>query len=92
METNSKITHTEAEVKEFPIRIDEFKNKIKLFYECGTSFFLTKVEVGDQETYYLHALWCYIPNMAEDTWTTHKCGICVFTMQGYERRKKSLKT
>ena len=75
----------------FPLKIEQFKKNIDSFYECGTDTFLTKVDMGDDETYYLHALKYYIPNHASQTWDDHKCGIGVFTMQGFERRNKESK-
>ena len=81
----------ENEVQSFPLEIAKFKKNIDLFYECGSDSFLTNEEVGDDETYYLHALKFYIPSHASKTWTDHKCGIGVFTMQGFERRNKESK-
>ena len=52
---------------------------------------MTKLEEGDDETYYLHAIRYYIAHFSRDTWKVHKCGIGVFTMQGYERRNKESK-
>ena len=46
----------------------------------------------DDETYYLHALRYYIPRFARQTWDNHRCGVGVFTMQGFERRNKESKT
>ena len=75
----------------FPLKIEQFKKNIDSFYECGIDTFLTKVEMGDDETYYVHALKYYIPNHATQSWEDHKCGIGVFTMQGFERRNKESK-
>ena len=81
----------EKEVEGFPLEIEKFKKNIDSFYECGSNSFLTTDEVGDNETYYLHALKFYIPYHATKTWDDHKCGIGVFTMQGFERRNKESK-
>ena len=81
----------EKEPAGFPLEIEQFKKNIDSFYECGTDTFLSKVDMGDDETYYLHALKYYIPNHASQTWDDHKCGIGVFTMQGFERRNKESK-
>ena len=80
------------EVKAFLSRINKFETDIKLFYKTGVTTFLTKVEPGDDETYYLHALRNYIPRFARQTWDNHRCGVGVFTMQGFERRYKESKT
>ena len=75
----------------FSLEIEKFKKNIDSFYECGIDTFLTSVEMGDDETYYLHALKYYILYHARKTWDNHKCGIGVFTMQGFERRNKESK-
>ena len=80
------------EVEIFPARINKFETDIKLFYNTGITTFLTKVEPDDDETYYLHALRYYIPRFAIQTWDNHRCGVGVFTMQGFERRYKESKT
>ena len=36
----------------------------------------------------MHPLPYDILNMIEETWSTHQCGIGIFTMQGYEIRNK----
>ena len=75
----------------FPLQIEQFKKNIDSFVECGIDTYLTSVEMGDDETYYLHALKYHIPNHATQTWEDHTCGIGVFTMQGFERRNKESK-
>ena len=44
------------EVEAFLSRINKFETNIKPFYKTGVTTFLTKVEPGEDETYYLHAL------------------------------------
>ena len=79
------------EVVGFPLEIETFKKNIDSFYDCNIDTLLTSVEMGDDETYYLHALKYYIPFHATKTWNDHKCGIGVFTMQGFECRNKESK-
>ena len=57
-----------AEVKKedvdgFPAVLEKFELNINDFYECDTDTFLSGSgnNVGDDETYYLHALKYYIP-------------------------------
>ena len=52
---------TKQEVNGFPFELEKFEKNIDFFYECGTDTFLSYNEVGDDETYYLHALKYYIP-------------------------------
>lgn len=33
----------------------------------------------------------YIPNMAKEIWTAHRCGIGIYIIQGFERRNKESK-
>ena len=81
------------DVDGFPNVLKQFEKNIDQFYDCGTETYLSGkwVNVGDDETYYLHALKFYIPVHARDVWRLHKCGIGVFTMQGFERRNKESK-
>ena len=81
----------EKEVEGFPLELEKFEKNIYLFYECGNDTFLTGNEVGDDETHYLYALKYYIPFHPRKTWKDHKCGIGVFTMQGFKHRNKESK-
>ena len=71
--------------------INQFEKNIIAFYDVGRSSFMKDKRVGDHETYYLHCLRFYIPKMARETWTTHECGIGIYSMQGFERRNKESK-
>ena len=82
---------TKEEVDEFPSVLEKFETNIISFYECGTDTFLSGNEVGEDETFYIHTLKYYILARARKTWKDHKCGIGVFTMQGFKRRNKESK-
>ena len=71
----------------------ELNTNIKLFYNAGKHTFLTKnvSSPGDDETFYLHCLRFYIPQIAEVTLKKHNLGVGIFTMQGFERRNKESK-
>ena len=69
----------------------DFENGVKKLYSIGSTTFLTKNVVGDDETFYYHCLRYYMPRISRDIWTKHKVGIGVFTMQGFERRNKESK-
>ena len=72
--------------------MDSFESKLKLFFTAGGKSYLTKGAVsGDDETFYMHCLRCYIPKIARTTFKDHHLGVGVFTMQGYERRHKETK-
>ena len=68
-----------------------FEKNIKAFYAAGAKTFLTKNNIGDDETFYLHCLRFYIPKIAKQTFEQHNMGIGIFTMQGFERRNKESK-
>ena len=69
-----------------------FEQNVKKFYSAGGKSFLTKATVvGDDETFYMHCLRCYIPHIAKITYDQHHLGVGIFTMQGYERRNKESK-
>ena len=72
--------------------LKKFEDELKLFYSAGGKSFLTKgTIVGDDETFYMHCLRCYIPQIARTTYDRHHLGVGIFTMQGYERRNKESK-
>ena len=68
--------------------LEAFENNVKCFYKVGSKTFLTNHQIGDLETFYLHVLRFYIPNIAKITLQQNKLGIGVFAMQGYEWRNK----
>ena len=73
-------------------KMDTFESNLKLFFTAGGKSFLTKgVVAGDDKTFYMHCLRCYIPKIARTTFKDHHLGVGVFTMQGYERRNKETK-
>ena len=80
-------------VEEYKKKMLEFNTNIKLFYNAGKYTFLTKnvSSPGDDETFYLHCLRFYIPQIAEVTLKKHNLGVGIFTMQGFERRNKESK-
>ena len=69
----------------------KFENDVKVFYQVGSMYFLTKNKMGDSENFYHHVLMYYIPHISKITFEKHHLGIGVFTMQGYERRNKESK-
>ena len=69
----------------------KFGENVKLFYHYGSKTFLTKNNVGDLETFYMHTLRFYMHPIAQETYAFHGLGLGVFTMQGFERRNKESK-
>lgn len=63
----------------------------EIMHQCEMTLNMLRRSIGDKETYYLHALKYYIPKHARKIWDTHKLGIGIFTMQGFERRNKESK-
>ena len=74
-------------------KLDEFERNLKSFYDVGSRSFLTKnpASIGDDETFYLHTLRFYLPNIAKETLCKHGLGLGIYTMQGFEHRNKESK-
>ena len=73
-------------------KIDEYISNAKAFYLIGSTTFLTSSNnVGDLETFYMHAMRFYTPQLAKTTFERHGLGIGIFNMQGFERRNKESK-
>ena len=69
--------------------MSQFEESLKDFYEVGGKSFLTKGDkIGDDETFYMHCLRFYLPDIAKKTLKDHKLGLGVFTMQGFEHQNK----
>ena len=85
-----KITKLEQGDKDdYLEKIKQFEEELKHFYATGGKVFLTKgTIVGDDETFYMHCLRCYIPQIARTTYQRHHLGVGIFTMHGYELRNK----
>ena len=60
-------------------------------YAHGSITFMKRFTEGDAETFYLHILRFYMPNIIKDTWEKYGLGVGIFTMQGFERRNKESK-
>ena len=73
--------------------IVKFNNNIKEFYDAGSRTFLSKKgsSSGTEETFYLHALRYYMPEIVKVTFERHQVGVGIFSMQGFERRNKESK-
>ena len=86
------ISVIEDEVK-YKKEMLEFDKNVANFYESGKHSFLTKKasQPGDDETFYMHCLQFYIPQIAKTTFEEYNLGIGIFTMQGFERRNKESK-
>ena len=80
-------------VAEYEQKLKEFEDNLKDFYEIGGRSFLTKnlAKVEDDETFYLHALRFYLPQIAKQTLREHNLGLGIFTMQGFEARNEESK-
>ena len=76
---------------EYKSEIVRFNEDVILFYNHGSKSFLSKHDIGDKETFYMHTLRCYLPVIVNETWTRYHLGIRIFTMQGVEHRNKEVK-
>ena len=67
-------------------------DNMKEFYQVGATSFLTGgTQTGDQETFYMHVMRFYIPEIARIMYDRHRLGVGIFNMQGFEKRKKESK-
>ena len=74
---------------EYEVKMIQFVNNLKDFYKVGGNSFLTKGGTsGDDETFYMHCLRFYLPDIAKKTLKDHNLGLGVFTMQGFEHQNK----
>ena len=85
-----------ADVNEhYPAEIVQFEAWVKELYKCGKDIFLTKNgsnDIGDGETFYMHVLRFYMPQLARVTYERFKCGVGIWLMQPFERRNDEGKT
>ena len=77
---------------EYLSELEIFKKNLKEFYAVGArSFLLTAAGTRSHETFYMHTLRYYIPDICDKTFKTHGTGVGIFNMQGFERRNKESK-
>ena len=85
-------THLTISKSQYLREIEIFTMNVKNFYSAGARTYLSSpAHNGDEETFYMHTLRYYIPRIALETYESHKCGIGIFNMQGFERRNKESK-
>ena len=72
-------------------KISEYIKNVTKLYDAGAKTVLTHNTVGDRETFYMHVLRYYVPQLAKRTYDKYGVGMGVYTMQGYERRNKESK-
>ena len=71
--------------------IAKYKAEVKIVYKIGHDTFITKLQKGDSETFYLHTLYRYIPWILEETYRKHRLGVGVFSMEPYEYKNYTSK-
>lgn len=79
--------------KEYKRKISAFESNLELFYKAGRNTFSTKnaPSPGDDETFYLHYLQFYLPEIAKTTLGKYNLGLGIFTIQGFEHKNKESK-
>ena len=69
--------------------MEKFECNVKKFYDVGSRTFISKLSnIGNDETFYLHVLRFYMPDIVRKTYERHNLGPAIFSMQGFERRNK----
>ena len=81
-ETSITPSSTKTEVAD--AIISEYTCMGRRLYLHGHKSFMTKRSAGDKETFYLHTMRWYCPNIMKTTYIRNRLGIGIFTMEGYE--------
>ena len=81
----------EKKTKDYMADINNFKRWVTQLYAHGSITFMKRSTEGDAETFYLHVLRFYMPNIIKQTWEMYGLGVGIFTMQGFEQRNKEAK-
>ena len=81
----------EKKTKGYMTDMNNFTKWVTQLYAHGSITFMKRSTEGDAETFYLHVLRFYMPNIIKDTWEKYGLGVGIFTMQGFERRNKESK-
>ena len=71
--------------------LEDFNKNVVEFYKCGGTAFMKGDQLGDKETFYLHVVRNYLPQIAKNVFEKCQFGLGVFTMQGFEHRNKQSK-
>ena len=91
-DTTEFINITSIEEKDdYETKLDKFIGNVKALYDHGSKSFLRASSAGDAESFCLHCLCCYLPQIARRVCDDHGFGLGVFTMQGFEHRNKESK-
>mmetsp|Transcript_26810 Transcript_26810/g.33062 ORF Transcript_26810/g.33062 Transcript_26810/m.33062 type:complete len:623 (+) Transcript_26810:1317-3185(+) len=83
-----RMTYIDVEEDEYKEMMTEFNDNVKNFYKYGRKLGMVKEE---EEIFYFHVLRFYMPNIVETTYSRHKLGVGIFSMQAFERRNKESK-
>ena len=72
--------------------LQKFKEDVKSFYDVGSRTFLISMASGKStETFYMHVLRYYLPEIALKTFQIHKVGVGIFSIQGFESVTKKVR-
>jgi len=78
-------------VDAYKTALEDFNKNAVLFYKHGGTTFMKGEQIGDKETFYLHVVRNYLPQIAKNVFEKCQFGLGVFTMQGFEHRNKQSK-
>ena len=80
------MTYIDMTKEEYISQLNQFRSDVCELYKWGRLTFLR-----EDEPFYFHCLRFYIPDIAHQTYETHKLGVGIYNMQGFERRNKESK-
>jgi len=78
-------------VDAYKTELEDFNKNVVAFCKCGGTTFMKGDQMGDNETFYLHVVRNYLPEIAKNVLENCQFGLGVFTMQGFEHRNKQSK-
>ena len=70
----------------------QLHSKKLLYQKAASDIVLTKQNIGDNESFCSHVLFCYYPYLVEKLWKEYQVGIGVLTLKVFESRNKESKT
>ena len=79
------------EKDDYETKLNKFIENVTALYDHGSKSFLRASSAGDAESFYLHCLRYYLPQIARRVYDDYGFGLDVFTMQGFEHRNKESK-
>ena len=89
--TNTDITSASLPGKIAEALFVEYETQAKLLFTNGFLLFMERSGSGEGESFYLHVLRHYMPKHMQTTYSRHRMGVAVFSMEGFEYKNYTSK-